>query len=330
MPREAKVTYEDIARACVRIIGRGKPATVDAVYEEVGRISSRSTINRLRNEFLENFQKQGLSVLPAALPEGLIPAIEEFWSVARLEAGRSYSEQESQYEARLSDAADQLTGAQETIAVQEKMLQDRQRELRLAHEAKTDVSEKLVSATTDLRAQEALIDRLREDKDRLNQKLADERTEADRRYDQAREDWEREKQAFVDALEALKKSSAESEAKQERLTDYWTMQVADSREQVSEVKQRMQEEKERHNQDLSLERKRGGQLSNQVDRLLGEREDLEGRLTEKEDELRVQGAQNQELNEHITDLIGQCADLKERLQKALDELATLKESKPNA
>ncbi|MDC9612103.1 hypothetical protein, partial [Pseudoalteromonas sp. GABNS16H] len=144
--------------------------------------------------------------------------------------------------------------------------------------------EKLANATTDLRAQEALIDRLRGDKDRLNQKLADERTEADRRYDQAREDWEREKQAFVDALDALKRSSAESEAKQERLTDYWTMQVADSREQVAETKQRMNEEKERHTEELALERKRAGQFSNQVDRLLGEHDAMEARLTAKNEE----------------------------------------------
>jgi|GEM_PF-5037153 len=267
MPREAKVKYEDIARACVRIIGRGKHPTIDAVYEEVGRISSRSTINRLRNEFLENFQKQGIGMLPASMPEALIPAVEDFWAIALVEAGKSYSEYEQAYEEKLAGLEDQLSEIKETVAVQEKMLEDRQRELRLAYEAKTSMAEELGDVQSKLKGRDAIVDRLRNDKDQLNQKLADERAEADRRYDKAAQDWEAERSTFKETLETLKATSRESEAKQERLTDYWTVQVQDARDQVSDVKERMREEKERFLGDQSLDRARIAQMSKQIDRL---------------------------------------------------------------
>ena len=267
MPREAKVKYDDVARACARIIGRGKNPTVDAVYEEVGRVGSRSTLNKLRNEFLEKFQAQGLSMLPSALPEALVPAVEDIWSVALMEAGKSYTEHEKAYETKLDAQAEQLSEIKETLAVQEKMLQDRQRELRLAYEEKANYQATRDRLLAQMRGQEESLDRLREDKDRLNKKLADERTEADRRFDQAAQDWATEKVTFKEALETLKEQSRESDQKQERLTDYWAVQVQDARDQVGEVKERMREEKTRYHNDLSLERTRTAQLSKHNDRL---------------------------------------------------------------
>ena len=310
MPRPPKIHYEDVARACVRIIGRGKHPSYDAVYEEVGRLGSKSTIQKHRNTFLEKFQQSGLSMLPASLPEALIPAIEDLWSTALLEASKAYNEHEAAYEKKLSALQDQLREAEEKAAAQDKMLEDRQRELRLAYEAKSKMADEVRDAQSKLRGQEAVTETLRADKDALHRKLADERAEADRRFDLASQDWAAERAVFKDSIDTLKANSKESEEQQLQLTDYWAMQVADARDRVSEIKDLMREEKERFHADLSIERARTAQLSAQNDRLTAEIERLQVRLESVSADYEGITNQLQEKNDAIRSLEASNAELR--------------------
>ncbi|WP_286715321.1 DNA-binding protein [Marinobacter sp. tcs-11] len=315
MPRPPKVQYDDVARSCVRIISKGKHPSIDAIYDDLGRIGSRSTIHKHRQTFLEQFERAGLSMLPSALPEALIPVFEDLWSQAILHAGKSYQEHEAGYESRISDLELSARNQEAVIAEQKESIATLKQELRLAYQEKADANKALREAESTNLGQKAIIDALRADKDTLNERLATERKAADRRYDLAQQDWVAERAAFKETIEALKKSARESEEKQNRLTDYWTMQVADARDQVTEMKQQLREAKEAHQADLSLERTRIAQLTKQADRLTDDLERLRQQLLESEDDNVELRKLNQSLNEEL-DLLK--PDLEQRRSEVLD------------
>ncbi|MFB2351272.1 DNA-binding protein, partial [Priestia megaterium] len=64
-----------------------------AIYEEVGRRGSRTTLNKHLRTFLEDFGKRGLSALPSAIPEDLIPIVKDFWAQALVQAGKRYEKE---------------------------------------------------------------------------------------------------------------------------------------------------------------------------------------------------------------------------------------------
>lgn len=316
-----------MARSCVRIISKGKHPSIDAIYEDLGRIGSRSTIHKHRQTFLEQFEKTGLSMLPSALPESLIPAFEEIWSQAILHAGNSYQEHEAEYEKRIADSEQLAQERAASIADLEKVVASLKQDIRQAYQEREDALDSLREAEAAIAGQKAVIESLRSDKDALNEKLADERREADRRYDLAHQDWLAERATFKETIDTLKQSSRESEEKQERLTDYWTMQVADARDQVAEFKQQMREAKEAHHADLQMERTRIAQLSRQNEQLTNQVDRLQRQLDDCVSEKAEQGKELHHLREAGAALARDLEESERVRQEQAEQLETVEQEK---
>lgn len=282
--RPPKVTYDDVARACTRLISQGRHPTLDAIYEDVGRVGGRTTIAKHRKHFLEQFEKSGLAMLPSSFPEALVPIFEDVWNQSILHAGQRYKEVEADLESRMTALAEKAEDADRALVAETRKLDTVQTELAQTVRDLQSTTDDLASSKSECLRLQRLIDQLREDKERLNERIAQERDDANRRMDQAREEWAIEKAAFKDAVENLKTLSQASEDKQVRLTDYWTIQADDLRNQVRDLKAELKASKERHHTDLSIERTRIAQLINQIERLEADNRSLReaARLADKD------------------------------------------------
>jgi chromosome segregation ATPase len=270
MPRPPVITYEDVARACVRLIGRAKHPSADALYEELGRKGSKSTIHKHQKEFLKKFQEKGVAMLPSALPETLLPAIEEFWSEALLMAGKNYAKHEEEWARRLQEMEEKLEQHQETIDKQASALEKSRRELEEVHKEKVAADEHAADLKSQLRTANSLVESLRSDKERLYEQIDRERKDSQARFDRAKEDHQAERETLKEALESLKEQRREDNEKQERLTDYWAIQVDDARNTTASIRQELVAEKKAHTRDLNIERTKIGELSNQLERIRDE------------------------------------------------------------
>lgn len=266
MPRDAAITYEDVARACVRLIGRAKHPSVDALYEELGRRGSKTTVHKHQKAFLKQFQEQGMSMLPAALPEALLPAIEEFWSEALLSAGKTYSEHEQEWAGKLADMERQLEEKNAAMAKQAEALEQSRLDLEAVHQEKVTAEEHAADLKSQLRNKDSLVESLRSDKERLYDQIRHEREEAQLRHDRTVEDHLAERETLKEALESLKEQRRADNEKQEKLTDYWAMQVADARDQMSAIKEDLANAKKAHSRDLSIEQTKVADLANRLER----------------------------------------------------------------
>jgi chromosome segregation ATPase len=308
MPREAAITYEDVARACVRLIGRAKHPSVDAVYEEVGRRGSKSTIHKHQKAFLEKFQSQGMSMLPAALPEALLPAIEEFWGEARLMAGNVYQEKEAEWERELAAMRETLEAQTQLVAQRDRELEQSRRDIESVHREKDTAEETIADLKSKQRALTGVVDTLRNDKERLRDQIESERKDAQARHDQTVEDHLAEREMLKDALNSLKQQRAEDNHKQEKLTDYWAMQVADARDQVSAAREEVRQVKSSYSHSLHVEKEKVASLSVRVDKLLDALE--ESRTNHMQETADLQ----KKLEEHLTNHMMETKELRKSLE----------------
>ncbi len=263
MGRPATVELEDVARAATRLISQGKRPTVDAIYEEVGRRGSRTTLNKHLRTFLEDFGKRGLSALPSAIPEALLPVVEDFWAQALVQASERYEKERTRWQDDLAAKDQAMDDLKAVIAERDALLADRDRFIQ-EQSARISALEAELTANMDLvRAEKSLITDLKADKQRLNSLVLDEREQAESRLQAAKEDWARERASLERVAEDARqladdarKQMAEAEATHNKLTDYWIVKVDDARQQVSELKERHADDKKRWESDLLLQTRR--------------------------------------------------------------------------
>jgi DNA repair exonuclease SbcCD ATPase subunit len=120
--------------------------------------------------------------------------------------------------------------------------------------------------------------------------LDEERQESHRRFDQAKEDWYRERATLRQSVDDARKQLSEDNEKNARLADHWMLQLDDARQQVRELKERHQEDKQRWEADIKLERAR-------ADRLAGTVSNYEQRIEEREKEVEILNARLVEMEQ---------------------------------
>lgn len=268
MARPSIIEFDDVSRASVRLISQGKRPTVDAVYEAVGRRGSRTTINKHLKAFLESFKEKGFSALPSAIPEDLVPIINDFWAQALVQAGKGYEEERKAWEQKFKSQQEEIQRLNSVIDQRDTLLSDRDQFIH-QQEANINTLEGNVVAAKDLvRARELQIADLIEDKRRMDRILSGEREEARHQLEVASESWARERSSLEriakearQAAEDARTQMSEAEATHNRLTDYWIMEVDDARQQVNELKERQIEEKKRWEADLLLQTRRADRYS---------------------------------------------------------------------
>jgi chromosome segregation ATPase len=225
------------------------------------------TVNKHRKAFLEKFQEQGISMLPAALPTEIIPAIEEFWSMALSQAGQNYSKLEDELNRKNEELESSLAEERRKNEELEKQLNQSRDDLQSVHRELTTAHEQLTELRTELRSKSSIIESLRMGKEQLHEQIRREREESNHRYDLALEDHASQRQGLLDAIEEMKQQHKADSEKQERMTDYWTIQVADARDAVSSARKELDEAKKAHQADLNIERTRVGVLNNKLEEL---------------------------------------------------------------
>ncbi|RUA14861.1 MAG: hypothetical protein DSY83_08600 [Flavobacteriia bacterium] len=292
--RPASFSPKDVARIATRLIGQGKNPTVDSVHEQLGRRGSRTTVNNYLKAFREEFKERGLTALPSAIPEALIPIIEDFWVQALVKAGERYDEerqsveQERQAEQEAYNAV--LSEQTATIDEQAALLQDREQFISEQTRTVSELEQQIRTLKSILSGYEETILDLKRDKSRLSDQLDEERQESHRRFDQAKEDWYRERATLRQSVDDARKQLSEDNEKNARLADHWMLQLDDARQQVRELKERHQEDKQRWEADIKLERAR-------ADRLAGTVSGYEQRIEEREKEIEILNARLVEMEQ---------------------------------
>ena len=99
---QQRVQFDDVKRAWMQIAFSGGNPTLDAIHKRIG-YGSRSTIHKLRLKLLDELQERGVEILPARLPEALVPIIEEFWGHAIAQAGEAFSAERKEYQRDLEE-----------------------------------------------------------------------------------------------------------------------------------------------------------------------------------------------------------------------------------
>lgn len=320
MGRPASFSPKDVARIATRLIAQGKNPTVDSVHEELGRRGSRTTVNNYLKAFREDFKERGLTALPSAIPEPLLPIIEDFWAQALVKAGERYDEerqsveQDRQAERDAHKAA--LAEKASVIDSHAALLADREQFISEQARTQSELEQQVRALTAAVSGHEATIDDLKRDKSRLVDSLDQERQDSARRFDQAKEDWHRERATLRQSVEDARKQLAEDNEKNARLADHWMLQLDDSRQQVRELKERHQEDKERWTGDIKLERAR-------ADRLAGTVSQYERKIENLEKVNADMSAQHQAATDEIKamkDSIAECEQEKQRQHHEIERL----------
>lgn len=303
MGRPASFSPKDVARIATRLIGQGKNPTVDSVHEALGRRGSRTTVNNYLKAFREEFKSRGLTALPSAIPEPLLPIIEDFWAQALVKAGERYDEERQSVEQeREAEREAHKAALDEKVAIideQAALLQDR--EQFIAEQTRTvSVLEQQVRTLKSLLSghEETILD-LKRDKSRLSDQLDQEREDSARRFDQAKEDWYRERATLRQTVEDTRKQLAEDNEKNARLADHWMLQLDDARQQVRELKERHQEDKQRWDADLKLERARADRLAGTVSQCEQRIEELERECSDVSNTYNAAIEKNEELKTQL-------------------------------
>lgn len=280
MGRPSAVNENDISRAAVRLIGQGARPTVDAVYEAVGRRGSRTTIHKHLKAFLDDFTKKGLAVLPSSIPEPLVPIIEDFWGQALVKAGERYDIDREQWESQISELNKTVAARESVIAERDLLLDERARYIDQQQRKLEAQDREAVQLNRALSEQEAVTGDLKKDKERVVEQVQSDREQAQKRFDQATEDWTRERSQLERATEQARVQLVEGQTKMETLTDYWIMQVDDARQQVTEIKGRHSEDKGRWEGEMRIEKARTDRMAQTVSSLEKRVEGLEVELSE--------------------------------------------------
>lgn len=292
--RPASFSPKDVARIATRLIGQGKNPTVDSVHEQLGRRGSRTTVNNYLKAFREEFKERGLTALPSAIPEPLIPIIEDFWAQALVKAGERYDEerQSVEQERRAEQEAYNAVLSEQTATIDEQaaLLQDREQFISEQTRTVSELEQQIRTLKSLLSGYEETILDLKRDKSRLSDQLDEERQESHRRFDQAKEDWYRERATLRQSVDDARKQLSEDNEKNARLADHWMLQLDDARQQVRELKERHQEDKQRWEADIKLERAR-------ADRLAGTVSGYEQRIEEREKEIEILNARLVEMEQ---------------------------------
>src|SRR5690554_953330 len=124
MARPSVISYEDVRRVCLKMMGSGDWPTNQAIYEALGRRGGMGTIQKHRSAFFESLKDRGLEALPAALPKDLVPLIEEWWNLSVQHAGEAHSEERRHLEDQIVNLESQKASLNETIvAVNQKVIE---------------------------------------------------------------------------------------------------------------------------------------------------------------------------------------------------------------
>ena len=205
------IRYEDVKEAAETLLSRGLPPTIQRVREVLGT-GSNTTISDHLKRWQQRMAESPRAILPPAVPETVMTALDIFWKTAVQQAETAFDEQrataaqavstaeqirdqalaESQ---RISAEITDLRGQWETLQITTRDLADRllvEQERRTVAETAIAVAEQrgqvAIATVTQIRAEtEARVTQLETALQQLRTDMAQQRVEAQQRFEAERQ-----------------------------------------------------------------------------------------------------------------------------------------------
>ena len=205
------IRYEEVKDAAETLLSRGLSPTIQRVREVLGT-GSNTTISDHLKRWQQRLAEAPLAILPPAIPEAVMAALEAFWKTAVQQAEAAFDEQRAVAVQTVSaaeqardlalaesqqacDAAAEIRHQWETLQITARDLADRllvEQERRMAAETAIAAAEQRVQAAiatvAQIRAEtEARVAQLETALQQLRTDLEQQRTEAQQRFEAERQ-----------------------------------------------------------------------------------------------------------------------------------------------
>lgn len=205
------IRYEEVQEAAETLLGRGLNPTIQRVRELLGT-GSNTTISEHLKHWQQQLAESPKAVLPPAVPETVMTALESFWKIAVCQAEAAFEEQRAVAaqavaaaeqardaavagERQAQTAADDLSRQLDAATLSARQLADQllvTQERRAAAEIAIDAAEKRTQAAIDAGAQiraetEARVAQMETVLQQLRADMSHQQTQAQQRIDDERQ-----------------------------------------------------------------------------------------------------------------------------------------------
>lgn len=264
MSRPPHITYDDVQRVCVRMLGEGELPSNQSIYDALGRRGSMSTIQKHKVSFFASLKQRGIDALPATIPADLYPVIEEMWLKAIQSAGEAHRDEKlgliEQYEQQKA----QTDRVNEDLVTVQGKLEQTASDLATATAA-------LEQAEKEFEGKLALEQSLRDTIARLDEALEDLKEEHRSTLASIKKDHEAEVATKDDRIKSLGlelEAAIERERNEvlraQRDADHFLLQIATERDRSTKTENTLQNTITRLESELTIIRARS---DNQVERM---------------------------------------------------------------
>lgn len=268
----ALTTYEDFKRSWMRITANGRHASLDAIYEDLGRRGSKSTLQKYRVALLKELSDKGAEILPATIPPDMVPLIEEFFTKSVAIAGEVYQSHRKDLERQLEQAFTERTDVKGDLKESERIRREQASLIESLQGDKEKLQASVHTKNTNLIAmseKKAVLESEIESQRKLHEKeLEHINQEAGARY-----------QSLKDRLEGVQRQANDEKARADKAVkqsdgnaDYFLLQIDDERQKSAHAQNNNKATTQRLESDLHLSQKREDglavKLGNTEERLL--------------------------------------------------------------
>lgn len=255
------VTYEDFKRSWMRITAKGRHASLDSIYEDVGRQSSKSTLQKYRNRLLAELNDKGVEILPATIPPDMVPLIEEFFTKSVAIAAQSYQADRNDLERQIERARSEAIELQETLNEANRIKREQADLLESLQNAKSHLQDELEQKQSDFVAVSEQRSSLSERIDRLKELHKSEMAALRQHHEAQQQDWELKLRASERHLNEQTDRANQAIIRADKNADYFLLQIRDEKDKSDRVEKNLQTTITRLSEQLTIAEKREGALS---------------------------------------------------------------------
>jgi chromosome segregation ATPase len=254
------IRYEEVQEAAETLLGRGLNPTIQRVRELLGT-GSNTTISEHLKHWQQQLAESPKAVLPPAVPETVMTALESFWKIAVHQAEAAFEEQRAVAaqavaaaeqardaavagERQAQTAADDLSRQLDAVTLSARQLADQllvAQERRAAAEIAIDAAEKrtraAIDAGTQIRAEtEARVAQMETVLQQLRADMSNQQTQAQQRIDDERQRAEANETRLMHLLDQDRAEQAVERQEWKNREAGWRMQQEAQRRENIEIR----------------------------------------------------------------------------------------------
>jgi chromosome segregation ATPase len=231
----ALTTYEDFKRSWMRITAKGRHASLDAIYEDLGRRGSKSTLQKYRVALLKELSDKGAEILPATIPPDMVPLIEEFFTKSVAIAGEVYQSHRKDLERQLEQAFTERTDVEENLKESERIRREQASLIESLQDDKEKLQASVHTKNTNLIA-------MSEKKAVLESEIESQRKLHERELEHISQEAGARYQSLKDRLEGVQRQANDEKTRADKAVkqadnnaDHFLLQIEDERRRSAHV-----------------------------------------------------------------------------------------------